>query len=281
MAAGVCKAIFPIDAAAAEVLDGSHFPDPYDARAVRFKYFMDTANTAPEAEQLLLIGRINEILDIAEDQVGTDNPSFRTLYVSLFEAAKLSLIGANVSRVFLETALRWAEDGMLDERGAALKKQRMHELGNVALCLGLPLLALYALVRHALDGGGVAPTLALLDIDARTFSAFLLVWIGSFVGVWIAYGIRTPQFTIRDFRRANADFLVPSIRLVFVGLLAMLVALLLHVDFIDLKIGTLSFGGFASTPMVAFILGCLLGIGELALPAFLGKRSESLLKPPP
>lgn len=72
--------------------------------------------------------------------------------------------------------------------------------------------------------------------------------------------------------------LAPHIRLLFAGLLTMLVGILLALKLIDLSIGAVSLTGITHSPLLAFIVGAFCGISELALPVSIGNRAGKLIR---
>jgi hypothetical protein len=95
-------------------------------------------------------------------------------------------------------------------------------------------------------------------------------------GIWLSYGIRKTKLCLTDLVSGEDDRLLPQIRLLFAGSLAFVIGLMLVLGFVDLRVGTLRLAKVAAQPDVAFLFGLFLGIGELALPASLGRPARTL-----
>jgi hypothetical protein len=136
---------------------------------------------------------------------------------------------------------------------------------------------LYVLL-HLLPDSLLGPWLKDLDIDTHLLSCFLLLWIGCFAGVWLSYGIRKTTFSLADLTRSDDDRLEPQIRLVFAGLLTMLIGMLFALGLVELSVGSVSLTDITTSPLLAFLVGAFCGISELALPVSLGKQATRFIE---
>jgi hypothetical protein len=66
-------------------------------------------------------------------------------------------------------------------------------------------------------------------------------------------------------------------RLVFAGLLTMLLGLAVTLDWADLKLGRISVGGFVANPTEGLLFGLICGVSELLLPDMVSKRAGDVL----
>jgi hypothetical protein len=84
---------------------------------------------------------------------------------------------------------------------------------------------------------------------------------------------------IQDLTSSDQDRLAPHVRLLFAGLLTMLIGILLALDLIDLSIGSVSLTDITDFPLLAFLVGAFCGISKLSLPASIGNCAGTLIKP--
>jgi hypothetical protein len=135
---------------------------------------------------------------------------------------------------------------------------------------------MYAVLMLFGGNATLVPKLGQLGIEASTAANFMLLWVGTFVGVCLSYAIRTHVFTLSDLTRANSDYLAPEIRLLLTGSFATLLALAAFAGFADLTIGSVHAKDIASKPMLAFVVGAIIGISEQKLSGTVEAKLGSL-----
>lgn len=231
--------------------------------------------TPPPKEQSALQGEIDKVLGVIQRlylRSAVPNPErFRLYYVRLFHLAQLGLQG-NAQPEIAAAALAVVTADLLDDEAGRVKNAHLRALGSHALKFSLPFALLYLVIGLS-PNGFFAAGLRRLAIDPPTLAAFAVLWIGCFTGVWLAYGIRKAKVSLSDLVTTDDDRLEPQIRLVFAGLLTMLLGMLFTLGVIELKIGAVALTDIASRPMLAFVVGTFCGIGELVLPASVGNRA--------
>jgi hypothetical protein len=200
------------------------------------------------------------------------NPErFRIYYVRLFHIAQLGLQGAAQPEI-AAAALAVVTADLLDDEAGRVKNAHLRALGVHALKFSMPFALLYLIIGLSPNGFFVAG-LRDLAIDPPTLAAFSVLWIGCFTGVWLAYGIRKAKVSLSDLVTTDEDRLDPQIRLIFAGLLTMLLGILFTLGVFELKIGAVELTDIAARPMLAFLVGTFCGISELVLPASVGDRA--------
>jgi hypothetical protein len=96
-------------------------------------------------------------------------------------------------------------------------------------------------------------------------------------GVWLSFGTRNVVITFEDLGVLEKDRLSPAIRLVFAGLLTVVIGLLISTKAIVLELGGLSTAEFIEDTKVALLIGALCGISELALSAKVSQHARDFL----
>ena len=117
-----------------------------------------------------------------------------------------------------------------------------------------------------------------MEINSSLLANFMLLLIGSFVGVWLSYAFRTTTFTLSDLTIIDADRLSPRIRLIFAGALTVILGILFAIPLVEVKIGDVPVTNVATYPMLAFVVGCFCGISELTLPTAVAKRASDFIQ---
>jgi hypothetical protein len=257
-------------------------PDPGNPLAVSLLFALSNATEPPPKDQSALQIEIVKVLRTCRRlylEASPPRPArFRIYYTRLFRLAQLGLQGDNPQPEVAATALATVTADLIDDEGAAIKNGYLVKLGRYVCIYSAPPLALYALL-HLLPWEWTNAGLGRLNIDLELLSSFLLLWIGCFAGVWLSYGIRKTQFSLADLTNSDQDRLAPHIRLLFAGLLTMLIGILITFGLIDLSVGTVALSDITEWPLLAFLVGAFCGISELSLPVSISNRASTIIKP--
>lgn len=204
---------------------------------------------------------------------------FRNYYLRLYRLAQVGLEGESVSPDIAAGALAIATADLIDDEASNVKRKHMCILGEKASTASAGCLAVYVFLRLASAyWTPVTHFLTILGIDASLLANFMLLLIGCFVGVWLSYGIRTTTFTLSDLTIMDADRLTPVIRLVFAGILTVILGIIFTIPLVEVTIGQTSVTSIGTYPILAFVVGCFCGISELALPAVVAKRASDFIQ---
>lgn len=257
-------------------------PDPGDPRAVDMYFSLLELPEPPPKDQFALQIEIDKVLRTCQrlylNPGALQAAKFRIYFTRLFRLAQLGLQGEHPLPEIAASALATVAADLVDDEGGSIKNGYLAKLGFFACAYSAVPLALYVLLR-LLPQDFTTPWLHSLNVDRDLLSCFLLLWTGCFLGVWLSYGIRKTKFTLADLTSSDQDRLAPQIRLLFAGLLTMLIGILLVLDLIQLSIGSVSLTAITSYPLLAFMVGAFCGISELSLPASIGNRATTIIKP--
>lgn len=261
-------------------------PNPGRPDAADIYFGLMPSPHPPPKEQFELQANIDKILRVCQRlYLGTvSKPStseqevrFRVYYMRLFRIAQLGLEGANPAPEVANTVLASIASDLIDDEAGIIKNGRLLTLGWYVFLYSAPALVLFCAIQWFADTWIVSGLKSLLIVPAA-LSCFLLLWVGCLVGVWLSYGIRKTKFSLSDLITSDDDRLAPHIRLVFAGLLTLIIGMLFTLKFIELKIGAVSLTNIAQDPMLAFVVGSFCGISELALPASIGSRAATFIQ---
>ena len=261
-------------------------PDPASAEAVDI-YFgvLDTAPHPPPKDQADLQAAIAKVLRAIQILFleggrtrGVREGKFRDYYVRLYRLAQLGLEGTIVATGIASAALATVTVDLIDDEAGEVKNKHLKDLAQHAAWLSVPFALAYIVLclSAAPPIGPLANVLWQLGANPSVLANFMLLWIGSFLGVWLSYGIRTTTFTLSDLTITDSDRLTPAIRLLFAGTLTMILGIV-FVLLIEVKIGSYSVTHIADNPMLAFLLGAFCGISELLLPTTVAKRASDFI----
>jgi hypothetical protein len=270
-------------------------PDPSRKEAVDIYFGLLSSNTqSPPKDQVDLLDRVQKALRAVqylflhprpEDKRSEPEPVkerrhrlFRTYYIRVYRLAQLGLEGTSVAPDIADSALTIMIADLINDEAGNVKNRHMRRLGARAAALAAPCLLLYVLLRliYSYWSGGTK-FLYNLGVEAQLASSFMILLAGCFLGVWLSYGVRTTTFSLDDLLITDQDRLNPLVRLLFAASLTVIIGIVISLPLVDLKLGDFPLTHLANLPMLAFFMGCLCGISELALPTAVAKRASDFI----
>lgn len=260
------------------------YPDPGKPAAVDIYFGIDKdAPQPPPKEQVELHIEIERVLSAVQKLYLSHEPNkpharFRRYYVRIFRLAQLGLEGNNASPDIAKLALDKVTQDLIDDEAGRVKNGHLMALGRTVFAFGLPVLGVYLLLT-LLPSCWLDPWLQKLGIVRGTAANFCLLWLGCFIGVWLSYGIRTATITLADLTVTDADRLTPSLRLLFAGLMTMLLGMLFAMGIVEIKLGSFAISQIADSnnATLAFLVGAFCGISEAALPEVASRRAATFV----
>jgi hypothetical protein len=117
--------------------------------------------------------------------------------------------------------------------------------------------------------------------DVPEIMSFLLLEAGCMAGVWVSFGARKTVLAFEDLHILEQDRLEPIVRLIFAGLLTLILGLLFSTQAIEVTLGAIKSAEFVNHPAIALLFGLLSGFSEQALSAQVGKQAANLVSPRP
>lgn len=283
--------------------DGSEFsgerrfdPTQPEARDIVFDLQLREGGPQPtkdEMDMYAAIGRVHDVLtELYPASVDGSEKRFRQHFVSLFYLARLALEGDSLDRgktrggrLGLELArneLKRIEDELIDDEEGRIKNQHLRELARWGAWFSAPLALAYLVLQTSAPGDLLHRLLSALQIYPSVMANYLLLWVGCFIGVGLSYAYRKPKLGLEDLVRLDTDRLNVPTRLVLAGLSTMLLVMLSAFGVFDITIGaasklsSLSVDGKGSA-MLAFAVGAICGISELALSGALSSKLKSVI----
>jgi hypothetical protein len=273
---------------------------PSDPKARRLVFDVDIAKGGPSptmSDMALIreLGRIEHALNELYP-AGQENADsrFRLYFVSLFYIAQLALegdvqvddkgkvtsVGGRLSSESAKAEVQAIADELIEDEAPRIKNRHLHELGRWAAIAGVPALPAYVLISLLSPDGNSAnefsKLMLRLHVDPGAAANFMLLWAGTMVGVCLSYAFRTTTFSLVDLTRTDSDYLSPQLRLLITGTLAVILVLMAVLNLGDVTIGTMSIAKAAELPMLAFVVGAILGIGEQKLSGTVATRAGEL-----
>jgi hypothetical protein len=276
------------------------FSDPCsrEARGLIFDVHIgkDSGPTVQELDFYRELSKIEHALqELYPDATPANEARFRPYFVRLFFMSQLILegdveagtdqkkkVGQRLSVDAAKAEIAAIASDLIDDEAPRVKNGHMRELAKRAGQLSLPFLGTYVVLLLMQPGPGeknnaLVSLMLQLGVDPAAAANFMLLWVGTFVGVCLSYAIRTHTFSLQDLTRSDSDYLAPQIRLLLAGAIATLLALFCIVGLGDVELGSVQLSDIAVNPMLAFVVGAVLGIGEKKLTGTIEKRTGAVL----
>lgn len=278
--------------------DQAAMPTDPKARQLVFDMKIAKGGTSPPVADMVICREISRIEHALQELYpeGQDNAEtlFRPYFVRLFHIAQLALEGDVVvddkgqvksvgGRLSIEAAKAEIEaiaNDLIDDEAPRIKNRHLRELGKWAALIALPALLAYVAISLLVPAGGktneFVQIMDRLNLQPKAAANFMLLWVGTMVGVCLSYAFRTTEFSVGDLTKTDSDHLSAQLRLMIVGTLAMLLVLMAVLSLGDVALGNMSIAKAAEIPMLAFVVGAILGIGEQKLSGNVSKRAGDM-----
>jgi hypothetical protein len=234
-----------------------------DPREILFQTAADAPSPIP-SDQLALKDDIDRTLLTLKLLFGSNNERFFSYYWPLLSLAQGGLVGPAAQPEAARRQLVQLQNELTAREGGIVKNRYMKLLGKHSLILGTPSLLLAVVFCYL--------------TDRLVLSNFFFLWTGCMAGVWISFGARKTSFTFEDLGIPEKDRMEPVVRLVFAGLLTVIMGLLFSTAAIVVKLGAISTEQINNNLEVAILLGMLCGFSEQALSLTVSQQASKLLE---
>jgi hypothetical protein len=97
------------------------------------------------------------------------------------------------------------------------------------------------------------------------------------VGAWASFATRKVILSFRDLVALEEDRVEPQLRLLFTGLLTVILSLIFLTGVADVEVGSFQASSLLDSGTVALLLGAFAGLAEKALPSAVLSRASSVI----
>lgn len=247
-----------------------------DVPDIEFNVLRDAV---PSAESLAYVAKaeatltaIRTIYPITSDRY---KQRHNEIHRRIYRASQLGLVRKEPALEAANAALDHIRDQILALEGGRIKNHYMVRLGAWAAILAvtgiLGSLIMPSLVPFA---SSAYPSGTTSFINA---GMLCIAWAGSMLGAWASFAIRKPDFHFEDLTLIEKDRVDPALRLIFCGLLTIILCLLFTSGSADVSIGNFKASDMTHSDTSAWLVGLLCGISEMALPTLVSQRASSFI----
>ncbi len=213
-----------------------------------------------------------------EEKAEKKKAKFRSYFYALVLLAELGLDGPKGQPWLANGALASLKDQIVTLEAGRVKNGYMRQLGAEGFLLGaVPLAILIAReLWRIYDPKSTGYFSTLFESQPMGVVYILLyAWVGAMVGTFLSFAMRNPVLTFDQLGVPESDRLNPSMRLSYVGILAVIVHVALLFGAFKISIGTLDSAKLETTPSLALLIGTFCGISERAISGKLIASADS------
>jgi hypothetical protein len=254
-----------------------HFIVSQDGTNLDIVYRIDPNAAGPCPDDQLALKNDLEAAEAALKVLYPDEALRVPRFRELLSLAQVGLQGASAEPKVAASALANLKSAILTTEGGARKNRYFKGLGKTAALYGGPLLIVACILKYApLPATPATINQSVLPV----LISFSLLWSGAMLGAWLSYGLRTEELTFAELTAPEEDRLEPGVRLIFVGVLALVVGLALYLDVLEIAFGKISSRDFTQRAALALLIGVLMGASERALSGQVTKLVGNLVPKP-
>ena len=218
----------------------------------------------PES-QSLLFSEVEGTCNVLKALDKTSDEVKRKYFKKLLSLAQVGLVPENSAQPQMALiALDKLKTEMLHIEGKRIKNQYMKRLGITAALLS------------AFVGG--AMSLLCFLLKSNVFCMMGYTWFGAMVGVWISYGARKFKLEFEDMSLIEKDMLEPLIRLVYIGICALIFELFLSCGIATITIGSITTESLKNNVEIQILIGIICGLVESKIGIDIYKKANSVLE---
>lgn len=197
-----------------------------------------------------------------------DGAKLKETVAKLVALCQVGLVGPNASPAVAIDALRALEADIVEREAGPIKNQYMRKLGAWALGFAAIGFLAYLVCDQNPE--------AIIDQVYRYRTVFL-VWTGSMAGAWASFASRKVTLSFADLIALEEDRIEPPLRLIFVGVLTTILALVFTTGVADVEVGTFKASLLVHSGSIATLLGAFAGLAEKVLPSAVMSRANSVI----
>ena len=217
----------------------------------------------PEA-QSLLYSEVESTCNVLKALDKTSDEVKRKYFKKLLSLAQVGLVPEKSAQPKMALiALDKLKTEMLHIEGKRIKNQYMKRLGVIAALLSVFV--------------GCAMGLLCFFLKSNVFFMMGYTWFGAMIGAWISYGARKFQLEFEDMSLIEKDMLEPLIRLIYIGICALIFELFLSCGIATITIGSITTESLENNVEIQILVGIICGLVESKIGIDIYKKANSML----
>lgn len=223
----------------------------------------DIADEVPE-EQSCLYADVEHTCNVIKALNKTTEDVKQKYFDKLLSLAQVGLVPENGAQPEMAMiSLEKLKAEMLLIEGKRIKNQYMRRLGITASILAVMV--------------GVITAVCFTLTKKDAFSMIGYTWLGAMAGAWISYGARKFQLTFDDMALIEKDMLEPIIRLMYIGVCALIFELFLSCGIATVTVGGITTSSLTNDIQTQILIGVMCGLVESKIGIDIYKKANSAL----
>ncbi|MBC3887858.1 hypothetical protein GH810_05995 [Acetobacterium paludosum] len=229
----------------------------------------------------------NEDTDIHVADHKVNDAIKKKYFKKLLSLAQAGLAGEMAQPALATSALERLKDEITIVEGQRIKNTYMKELGLRAFLSSLIALLLFLITSTAIfSGQATFADVFFKRPDTFVFfeSGFLsvismcsVIWIGAMLGTWVSFAARNPTFNFERLSILETDRMEPTIRLIYIGICAIIFSLFLSSGIVALEIAGFSTANINESISTQIVIGLLCGLTESKIGSFIHSKTEAVI----
>lgn len=228
-------------------------------------------------DQMELRAEVDRTLFVLQQLRSDSSANIQEYIRHLRTIAEIGLTGAVAQTVVAAKSLVQLKEEIVEADGQIIKNRYAHVLGWYAGFNAIGAVLVYAGLKLSFVSQGLGAVLreaGMTQVDMTSLRSYAIAWCGAMAGGWISFVWRSADISFSELTRVRPSWRTAQIRLLFTGMQTVLVGLLMHLDVLSFKLGSLDTSRFADNALVALAVGAVCGCSEQALPLILAGKSD-------
>lgn len=197
-----------------------------------------------------------------------DSLKLNEAFNKLVALSRVGLVGQAACPEIAQDALRSLESDIVSREAGPVKNAYMRQLGIWALSLSAGALIVFFVTDNL-------PSFFPLQVTKYRF--FFILWSGCMLGTWLSFASRQVVLGFYDLIALEEDRIEPPLRLIFSGLLTVVLGLIFTTGVGNVAIGRFSAEELIHSGSIAFLVGSFAGLSEKALPSAILSKATDIL----
>lgn len=214
--------------------------------------------------QSKLYSEVESTCNIIKALENTSDEIKRKYFNKLLSLAQVGLVPEKIAQPQMALlSLEKLKAEMLNIEGKRIKNYYMKKLGIYALVLGCLVAVVMAVIFKAYNN-----------------NLFIMIgntWLGAMAGTWISFGARKFELKFEDLCCVEKDMLEPVIRLIYIGVCALIFELFFICGAVSITFGNITTESIRNSAEIQMIVGVICGLVESKIGIDIYKKANSAL----
>lgn len=222
----------------------------------------DGMNGIPESQRTLYV-EVEHTNSIIKNLICTSKEVKSDYFKKLLSLAQVGLVGDKAQPALALESLKKLKEEILLTEGMRIKTSYMMGLGKWALLMSIASMLCFMIADY---------------LELAYLKSYFIVFTGAQVGTWISFGARKFNISFEELCLFEKDMMDKSLRLVYIGIAAVLVLLMLNLNLIHINVCGLSSETLNERGDFVFFIGTVCGLVESSIGINLYEKANAFVR---